>query len=378
MIEIPVALGERSYPIYIEPGLFRELGHFYRQHDLGHHAVVVTDRTVQKLYGAGARETLKEAGLAVQLIPVPPGESSKSLAWADRLYERLIRTEVGRKATIVALGGGVVGDLAGFVAATYLRGIPCVQVPTTLVAQIDSAIGGKTGINHRLGKNLIGAYHQPQFVLVDPEFLQTLPPEEIRSGWAEMVKYALIRDPELFERVEGLLPVGAIGQSPLLTDLIERCCRIKAEIVSQDEREGGWRAILNFGHTVGHALEAVTRYQRFRHGEAVAWGMLAAAWLSRERGLFTHESWERIRRLLFAFELPRDLSGCDDEAMLAIMRRDKKAHDGVVRLILLTAIGHASPGEDVTEAELRAALDYLHSVAASTPAVKKGSLSFEV
>jgi 3-dehydroquinate synthase len=365
MSSISVSLGERSYPIYIEQGFFRELGHLYRQYGLGKQAVVITDRTVQKRYGAGAREALKEVGLDVQLIPIPPEESSKSLAWADRVYERLIRTEVGREATIVALGGGVVGDLAGFVAATYLRGIPWVQVPTTLVAQIDSAIGGKTGIDHRLGKNLIGAYHQPRFVLVDPELLQSLPLEEVRSGLAEMVKYALIRDPELFKRTEELLPLRTIHELPPMENLIERCCRIKAEIVSQDEREGGLRAILNFGHTVGHALETVTRYQRFRHGEAVAWGMLAAAWLSCERGLLAHEPWERIFRLLSAIELPRDLSGCDDEAMLAAIRRDKKARGGVVRMILLTAIGQASLCEDVTEAELRAVLNHLRSAAAS-------------
>ena len=370
---IPVELGRRSYAIYLNNGLFSELGRLYREHELGEQVAVITDRTVQKLYGAQALQSLKAAGLRAQIIPVPAGESSKSLAWADRLYERLIRTGVDRQATIIALGGGVVGDLAGFVAASYLRGIAFVQLPTTLVGQVDSAIGGKTGLNHRLGKNLIGAYHQPRFVLIDPELLSSLPLGEWRSGWAEVLKYALIQDAEFFAQLEALSPgpdkvlAEVLSENAeLLRGIIARCCRIKAQIVSEDEREAGRRELLNFGHTIGHALEAVTGYRRFRHGEAVAWGMLAAAWLSREQGLLAQEPWGRIERLLSSFELPRDLSGCEDEALLAAMRRDKKSRAGQIRLVLLSDIGRATRGQVANEAELRQAFDYLRSLAADS------------
>ncbi|HED04715.1 MAG TPA: 3-dehydroquinate synthase [Candidatus Fraserbacteria bacterium] len=364
---IPVELGRRSYAIYLKSGLFGELGRLYRRHELGEQVAVITDRTVHKLYGAQALRSLKAAGLRAQLIPVPAGESSKSLAWADRLYERLIRTGVDREATIIALGGGVVGDLAGFVAASYLRGIAFVQLPTTLVGQVDSAIGGKTGLNHRLGKNLIGAYHQPRFVLIDPEFLTSLPPGEWRSGWAEVLKYALIQDAELFAQLEALPPGKVLSaDAELLTGIIAHCCRIKASIVSEDEREAGRRELLNFGHTIGHALEAVTGYRRFRHGEAVAWGMLAAAWLSREQGLLAQEPWGRIERLLSSFELPRDLSGCEDEALTTAMRRDKKSRGGQIRLVLLSDIGQAIRGQAAGDAELRRAFGYLRSRAAGS------------
>jgi len=260
MREIRVELKERSYPVYLEAGALERLGELYARHGLGERAAIITDRTVEKLYARRALQALKEAGVDAQVIPVPPGESSKSLEWADRLYTRLLWGQFDREAVVVAVGGGVVGDLAGFVAATYLRGVRWVQVPTTLLAQADASVGGKTGINHRLGKNLIGAFHQPQFVLVDPRVLETLPERERWSGAAEIVKAGLIRDAGLFELLEGRLEeLVQRGDWDFVEEVLARAVQVKARIVSEDEREvTGARALLNFGHTVGHALEAAT------------------------------------------------------------------------------------------------------------------------
>ena len=284
MKTIRVDLGDRSYPIYVESGALAKLGPLYSEHKLGEHAAVITDKTVEKLYGRRTVALLKGAGIDAELIPVPSGESSKSLEWLERLYTRLIWSGFDRDSTIVALGGGVIGDLSGFAAATYMRGIRWVQVPTTLLAQVDAAIGGKTGINHRLGKNLIGAFHQPQFVLTDPELLATLPMRERWSGLAEVIKYGLVRDEHLFHQLEERLQKNDnLEKLEQLTSLIERSVEIKSEIVSNDERERGNRVLLNFGHTLGHALESATQYQRFLHGEAIIWGMLAESYISREK-----------------------------------------------------------------------------------------------
>ena len=355
MNAISVELGEESYPIYIESGALEQLGRIYTQHELGARAAVITDRTVEKLYARRALALLKEAGVDAQVIPVPPGESSKSLEWADRLYTRLIWGGFDRDSVIVALGGGVVGDLAGFVAATFLRGIPWAAVPTTLLAQVDAAIGGKTGINHRLGKNLIGAFHQPQFVLIDPDVLETLPERERWAGLAEVIKYGLTRDEKLFERLEASLEALAqLHNLTLLSDVIARSAAIKAEIVSQDEREAGVRALLNFGHTVGHALEAATKYRHFTHGEAVAWGMLIEAHITRARGWLSNGEFARISSLLARFpqpELPTDLA---IESLFAYIHRDKKARQGRLRMVLLRGLGRAElsgvEGREIQEA----------------------------
>jgi len=361
MKTITVELKERSYPVYLQRGGLRELGRLYLEHGLGGRAAIITDRTVEKLYGPLALKGLKEAGVDAQLIPVPAGESSKSLEWADRLYTRLIWGGFDRDCTVVALGGGVVGDLAGFVAATFLRGIRWVQVPTTLLAQVDAAIGGKTGINHRLGKNLIGAFHQPQFVLIDPQLLESLPERERWSGLAEVVKYGLIRDERLFERLETQLEALArLEDVKALEGVIARAVEIKAEIVSEDERERGIRALLNFGHTVGHALEAASRYQRFLHGEAVAWGMRAEAWLSQKRGGLSPQEFERVLKLLRRFPQGERPEGLDKETLMEYIYRDKKARRRTLYLVLLRGLGGAelvAVGED----EVRQALEFLVS-----------------
>lgn len=356
MKEVIVELGERSYPIYIEAGALKDLGGLYREWRLGERAAIITDRTVEKLYGAQALAQLKEAGIDVQLIPVPPGESSKSLEWLDRLYTRLIWAGFDRDSTIVALGGGVVGDLAGFAAATFLRGIPWVQVPTTLLAQVDASVGGKVGINHRLGKNLIGTFHQPQFVIIDPQLLLTLPERELRAGLSEVIKHSLIRDAKLFEQLEAHLE-DFISLSDLdrISWLIQRSIEIKSEMVSADERERGSRALLNFGHTIGHALEAATKYRYFLHGEAVAWGMLGEAWISQEKGLLAQEEFERLHSLLRRLSIPALPVGLAEEALLEYIHRDKKVRQRRVRIVLLRQLGQAELSE-VSETEIRSSL----------------------
>jgi 3-dehydroquinate synthase len=355
MNAVSVELGEESYPIYIESGALEQLGQIYTQHDLGARAAVITDRTVEKLYARRALALLKEAKVDVQVIPVPPGEPSKSLEWADRLYTRLIWGGFDRDSVIVAVGGGVVGDLAGFVAATYLRGIPWAAVPTTLLAQVDAAIGGKTGINHRLGKNLIGAFHQPRFVLIDPDMLETLPERERWAGLAEVIKYGLIRDVRLFERLEtSLEALARLHDRALLSDVIACSAAIKAEIVSQDEREAGGRAHLNFGHTLGHALEAATKYRRFTHGEAVAWGMLFEASISRARGWLSDGGFSRIATLLARFPCPELPSDLEIESLFPYIHRDKKARQGRLRMVLLRGLGLAELSE-IEEREIQEA-----------------------
>lgn len=359
MRTIHVALDERSYPIYIQAGALEKLGQLYSQHELGRRAAIITDKTVEKLYGASTLAQLKHVGVDAQLIPVPPGESSKSLEWLDKLYTRLIWAGFDRDTTLVALGGGVVGDLAGFVAATYLRGVRWVQVPTTLLAQVDAAIGGKTGINHRLGKNLIGAFHQPQFVLIDPQFLRTLPARERWAGLAEIIKYGCICDGELFAQLEAYLREKSPLEDPeKLTPLIERSVEIKSQIVSADEREAGQRALLNFGHTLGHALEAATKYQHFLHGEAVAWGMLAEGHLSHKRGWLAREDFERMAALLGRLPGPPLPADLEKESFLGYICRDKKARQKQIRVVLLRGIGQATL-TGVEEIEIREALDDL-------------------
>lgn len=287
MKTITVKLGDRSYAIQVGAGLLGEAGTLAREAvgDRARQAVIVSNPTVAALYGKRVGQSLKRAGFRVLTFTIGDGERHKTLRTAESLYTFLIANRIERSDIIVALGGGVVGDLAGFVAATYLRGIRFIQVPTTLLAQIDSSVGGKTGVNHRLGKNLIGAFHQPALVVIDPLTLGTLPPRQTQSGLYEAIKYGVIRDRLLFDRISGQIERLKQLDPAELTHLIARSCRIKADVVEQDEREGGLRRILNFGHTVGHALEALTAYRRFYHGEAVGHGMRVAARIAERIGL---------------------------------------------------------------------------------------------
>jgi len=325
------------YPVYIGSGLLPQLGSLYRRHGLGGRALLVSDETVLELYADTVLDSLKANDVEPIPVGIPAGEASKSLHMADQLYERLIRHRFERNAVIVALGGGVVGDLAGFVAATYLRGVSLIQLPTTLLAQVDSAIGGKTGVNHSLGKNLIGAFYAPSLVVADLGTLASLPQREWRSGLAEVIKYGLIADRALFEQTEAL--VGKLdARAPELESLVSRCVSIKAEVVGEDEREAGRRKVLNFGHTLGHALESITEYKHFRHGEAVLWGMLGEAFLSQRFGALPEMEFVRIRRLLSRLEKPA-LPDLDEQTLLAHVQRDKKNQDGRVHMVWLRHIG---------------------------------------
>ena len=358
MRTVRVALGERSYSILIGRGLFARLGRMAKSEFPGGRALVVTDRKVVPVYGARAAASLERAGLETEIFAVPAGERSKSLRQLSRIYDRLAALGFERGCGIVSLGGGVVGDLAGYAAATYLRGIPFIQAPTSLLAQVDSAVGGKTGIDHRAGKNLIGAFFQPRAVVCDVAALRTLPPREFRAGLAEVVKHAVIADARLFAYLENNAEEILRLQGPALERIIWACCRIKARVVEKDEREAGSRQILNFGHTLGHAVEALAGYsRRMLHGEAVSIGMAAAARLSCLAGKCKERDADRLLALLGRFGLPTSMRRVPALASLRrLVSRDKKSRGGKARFVLMACIGKVVPGCEVDAGGWRAAL----------------------
>lgn len=317
---------------------------------------LVTDSSVGELYAEATCALLETAGLQARLFTVPAGEASKSFACFQQIIDWLVEHHAERSEPLVALGGGVVGDLVGFVASAYQRGVPLIQIPTTLLAQVDSAIGGKTGINHSQGKNLIGAYYQPGLIFVDPAVLLTLPARAYREGWAEIVKYGVILDEELFRILEERLEDLEQRSAELLSLVVARCIRIKMDVVQGDERDGGLRNLLNYGHTFGHALEAITEYGTWLHGEAVSIGMEVAGRIAVGHGLMPQEDLLRQRRLTQAIGLPIACPGVDGEALLAAMQHDKKVQAGRTRWILPTRIGHSQIYTDVSLEEVRAAM----------------------
>jgi 3-dehydroquinate synthase len=325
---------------------------------LGRRCAIITDTNVGPRFGRRVRQSLQAAGFEPLLITVPAGETAKSLKTVQRCYDQLAAQRLERKSFLVALGGGVVGDLGGFVAATYLRGLAFVQVPTTLLAQVDSSVGGKVGVNLPAGKNLVGAFHQPRLVVCDLDTLRTLPLREFRAGLAEVIKYGIIYDAALFSRLERDLPALLRRAAGPLASVIARCCEIKAEVVSQDETETGLRAILNFGHTIGHGLEAISRYGKYLHGEAISIGQVAAARLSaRLLGLPQSEA-ARIRTLFERAGLPVELqlNRLQRARLLAAMQLDKKVSGGQVRFVLAKRIGKAEYGHAVPAEILREVL----------------------
>jgi 3-dehydroquinate synthase len=356
---IPVQLGSRSYQIKIAPKLLQRLGAECRRLKLGGRCAVITDANVGPLYASKAIASLKQSGFDPVLITVPAGETAKSLANVQRCYDQLAAQRLERKSFIVALGGGVVGDLAGFVAATYLRGIPFVQVPTTLLAQVDSSVGGKTGVNLKAGKNLVGAFHQPRLVLCDLDTLKTLPKREFRAGLAEVFKYGIIYDEPFFRRLERDLPKLLRKQPSVLAPVIARCCEIKADVVGQDETESGLRAILNFGHTIGHALEAISSYGKYLHGEAISIGQVAAAKLSCELSGLPTQHATRITNLFKRAGLPIavKLARTQRTAFFAAMQLDKKVSAGEVKFVLARQIGQVVWGQRVPEAAIQRAIN---------------------
>jgi 3-dehydroquinate synthase len=352
---IRVDLGERSYEVVVHEGLLDRVGEFLAPLKLGPDTVIVTNPVVKRHYGARVVRSLKAVGLKPTVLTLPDGERTKSLRWVARVLNDLLRRRYERKAWLVALGGGVTGDLAGFAASIYLRGIPFVQVPTTLVAQVDASIGGKTGVNHPLGKNLIGAFYQPKLVLIDPGALRTLPQREYRGGLAEVIKYGVIADDAFFEFLERNMDQILKLKPAALHRVIRTSCAIKAAVVSEDEREGDRRRILNFGHTVGHALETLGGYRRYSHGEAVAIGMVVAARLAERLGLADASVGTRIRALVERTKLPADLPPRSESALLRAMRQDKKVKDGRIHFVLPDRIGHVVV-RPVDEPEIRQVL----------------------
>ena len=338
-VEVP--LGERSYTIEIGLGTLDELGAAVKQVVEPTRALLVTTPPVGRRYGARALASLRGAGLRARRFDVPDGERSKSLAQAGRLYDALLAGGADRGSVVVALGGGVVGDLAGFVAATLLRGVPVVQVPTSLLAMVDSSVGGKTGVNVARGKNLVGAFHQPRLVWIDAATLRTLPPRQLRAGLAEVVKHAAIADAGLFEELEAQGERLLGGELERWLPILERNCAIKARVVALDERETGLRMTLNFGHTLGHAVESLARYRGVLHGEAVAIGMAFAARRSEALGLAPAGTAERLVGLLARLGLPTALPRHPRRAYLAALSVDKKKRDTRIRFVALRGIGRA-------------------------------------
>lgn len=356
MREVRVDLPERGYDILIGENLQEPFAAFFREASFSSKALIVSDANVGKRYAGALAELLRAGGREAGVFLLPAGENAKSLAQAERVYTRAIEIGLDRKSAIVALGGGVVGDLAGFIAATYMRGVPFVQVPTSLLAQVDSSVGGKVAVNHSLGKNLIGAFYQPRRVFIDLAYLRTLPPREICTGLGEIIKHGVICDEAYFSYLEAHSAQTFALETPVLERLVVRSCEIKAGVVAADEREAGLRAILNFGHTIGHAIEKETRYVRYNHGEAVAAGMAGAAYLSLALGLTDGAEVERLLRVLRAFRLPVKAEGCTEDGLYAAIFHDKKTVDGNVKWILMEAIGRVRPVTDVPEDAVRRSL----------------------
>jgi shikimate kinase/3-dehydroquinate synthase len=347
----------QSYPVFVGYGLLDKLGEKMKKAALSGTATIISDENVFSLYVSKAEGVLKSAGFAVNSFVVPAGEETKSIDYAIKIYDFLVEHRAERDDIIIALGGGMVGDLAGFVAATFLRGMPWIQVPTSLVAMVDASIGGKVGINHPEGKNLIGAFYQPNLVLADPQTLTTLHQRELTSGWAEVIKHGLILDEEFVQFLESNVDKLTKLEPELLTRAIARSAAIKAQVVSQDEKEKeGKRTILNYGHTIAHGLEAATQYKRFLHGEAVAIGMVGAAKLSQRLGLLPSAAVERQQALLQKFRLPTDFTGLDLTGITKAMEVDKKVKEKAIRWVLLQGIGKVVIRSDVPQQGVLAVL----------------------
>jgi len=348
---LSVNLPETAYDIAIAPGSLGDIGAALKPLGLGQKVLMISNRVVEKHYGETVRRSLNAAGFSVTTHLIPAGERYKTLNSIQKIYDACLDHRLERSSTLLALGGGVVGDMTGFAAATWLRGINFVQVPTTLLAMVDASVGGKTGVNHPQGKNLIGAFYQPKLVYIDPDVLKTLPPREFRAGMAEVIKYGVIWDRDLFAQLEAAGPLPSVHQLPL--DLLEmilvRSCQAKAAVVGQDERESGLRAILNYGHTLGHGVESLTGYKLINHGEGVAIGMAAAGQLAIELDLWTPAEAQRQDALITKTGLPTKIPAfLDPLEMIATLQLDKKVAAGKVRFILPTAIGKVVITDQVT------------------------------
>ena len=356
---INVNLPQQSYEIAIAPSNLDKLGEQMALLKLGKKVLLVSNQTIFKHYGERAIGSLKAAGFEVAEVTLPIGERYKTLNSVQKIYDTALENRLERSSTMVALGGGVIGDMTGFASAAWLRGINFVQVPTTLLAMVDAAIGGKTGVNHPQGKNLIGAFHQPRLVLIDPEVLQTLPMREFRAGMAEVIKYGVIWDAQLFAEMEESkrLDQRRYLKPELMDNILTHSCQAKADVVGKDEKEAGLRAILNYGHTIGHAVESLTGYSVVNHGEAVAIGMVAAGQIAVELGLWQKAETERQDALIQKTGLPTQLpSGVDIEAIIEALQTDKKVKDGKVRFVLPTQIGAVTVTDQLPSDTIRQVL----------------------
>ncbi|PCI09025.1 MAG: 3-dehydroquinate synthase [Gammaproteobacteria bacterium] len=355
MTTLTVDLGERSYPIYINSDLLGQAD-LLRQHIPGKSALIVTNETVEPLYLKKTQAML--TGLKHESVILPDGEKYKNLEVLNQIYDALLRNRLDRNTTIIALGGGVVGDMAGFAAASYQRGVHLVQIPTTLLSQVDSSVGGKTGVNHPLGKNMIGAFHQPRAVIADTDTLDTLPDRELSAGIAEIIKYGLINNTDFFTWLEQNMQALLRRDKAVLTQAIEVSCQNKADVVAADERESGQRALLNLGHTFGHAIENAMGYGEWLHGEAVGAGMCMAATMSKQMGWMSDQELQRTCNLIEQAKLPTKApANMSVETFLALMAVDKKVLDGTLRLVLMKGIGKALVTDDYNADDLNTAIE---------------------
>ncbi len=362
---IPVSLPTQSYDIAIAPRSIDSLGAQLASLKVGKKVLLVSNPVIFKHYGERAIAALQDASFDVVSCILPPGERYKTPATLQKIYDAALNHRVERSSTFVALGGGVIGDMTGFAAATWLRGVNVVQVPTSLLAMVDAAIGGKTGVNHPKGKNLIGAFHQPKRVLIDPQVLKTLPPREFRAGMAEVIKYGVIWDADLFTQLEQASRCDRLSalDETLLQDILTRSCQAKAHVVSKDEKEAGLRAILNYGHTIGHAVESLTGYRLVNHGEAVAIGMVAAGQIAVALDLWDAESHQRQLGLIQKAGLPTQIpAGLNLDEILTALQSDKKVEAGQVRFVLPTQIGVATVTDQVPAATIRQVLQQIQAV----------------
>ncbi|MDZ4743801.1 MAG: 3-dehydroquinate synthase [Verrucomicrobiota bacterium] len=351
---VPVKLGSRSYDIHIGAGVSAQIADVLKQQAFFKRGMIVTDQRVSGLYLRKIRKTLSEAGYETGEYILPPGETSKTLSYCEKVLSQMAKDNLERNSFIIALGGGVIGDLAGFVASCYLRGIRFVHIPTTLLAMVDSSVGGKTGVNLPEGKNLVGAFYQPVSVLADLDMLKSLSDREFSAGMAEVIKYGVIRDKPFFYFLEKNIEKIKDKDLETLTEIVKRCCEIKAEVVSEDEHETtGLREILNFGHTIGHGIEAVGGYGKLLHGEAIAVGMVLEAKLAAEKLGFSADASNRLRKLLEAFDLPTKIPAVDKGLLLRSMARDKKVRDGKLRFSIPEDFGATATGIEFSEDEVR-------------------------
>ncbi|GJL64335.1 MAG: 3-dehydroquinate synthase [Nitrospirales bacterium] len=341
-LTVPVDLGQRSYPIHIQAGLLHDIGDCLQQSGHSGRVVIVTNPIVRQLYGSIVNSSLKRRGFRPLFIEVPDGERAKTLGWASKIIDQLVAQRFERSDILLALGGGVVGDIAGFAASMYVRGIPFIQVATTLVAQVDSSVGGKTGVNHRLGKNLIGAFYQPKMVLMDTQTLRTLPKRELIAGLAEVIKYGMIYDRHFFQYLEDHIESILKLENQPIQYLIKRCCEIKADVVAKDERESGLRRILNYGHTIGHALESMSGYRKMIHGEAVGIGMVQEADLAYSLGLCSSKVVARQREIVQRAGLSCQIPKMKFSDFWKAMQHDKKVINGNIHCVVPKAIGRVA------------------------------------